>query len=190
MRQILNVLISLITLLQFLSFASSSYIPLQTQNRTIQYDKDTKCTISECGSSFFCSSNSKCNESNFTCECNPGYQSKEDDGIVKCCYQQKNKLTAFLLETFIGFGAGHYYVGKKTLFISKLLIYIVLTITTLIVVLTSCLKRDKYNFNLNFIRSVCILLCGCVFVGWQIIDAVLFMLGGYNDGNGVELYWG
>lgn len=190
MSQMLNVLIIAITFLLLISLSSSSYIPLQFQSKTIQYDKNTLCTVSVCGTNFFCSSTSKCNTSNYTCECDPGYTSKEEDGIVKCCYQQKNKLTAFLLETFIGFGAGHYYVGKTSLFATKLIIYVVLIITTLIVVLTSCLKRDKYNFNLNFIRSVCILLCGCVFVGWQIIDAVLFMLGGYNDSNGVELYWG
>ena len=35
--------------------------------------------------------------------------------IYKCCYKQKSKLTAVVLEFVIGFGLGHFYVGNYTL---------------------------------------------------------------------------
>ena len=177
----LFILISLL----IITVTNSGYIPLQSH--TINYG-DSICQVSECAKTFFCSNFSSCNISEKTCDCDLGYTSKKEDGIVKCCYQQKRRLRAFLLETFITFGAGHYYVGKFKLFIIKLVIYILLILTNVIIVLMGWFKKDKFNFNLNFIRSACLLLCGCTFIGWQIIDAVLFMLGGYNDVNGVELY--
>lgn len=174
----------IITLL-ILTVTNSGYIPLQ--QRSISYG-DSICNVEECANSFFCSSHSRCDTNESRCDCLLGYTSKKEDGIVKCCYKQKQKLKAFLLETFITFGAGHYYVGKFKLFIIKLVIYILLILTNVIIVLMGWLKKEKFNFHLNFIRSACLLLCGCTFIGWQTIDAVLFLLGGYKDVNGVELY--
>ena len=51
--------------------------------------------------------NMDCNETNSSCVCKEHYV----DGEYKFCeYKQKKKqLTAFLLELFVGFGAGHFY---------------------------------------------------------------------------------
>lgn len=59
------------------------------------------------------------------CVCNMGFSSfdietlKSESNIL-CCYKQKSQLKAFLLELFLGFGIGHFYLGNIYLGLFKL----------------------------------------------------------------------
>lgn len=64
-----------------------------------------------CNSSSQCPPNSQClaDGLSYACKCNAGWIDK-DDG--QCNYQQKDKLTAFLLSFFLfAFGAGYFYLA-------------------------------------------------------------------------------
>ena len=70
-------------------------------------------------------------------------------------------------------------------------IYLVLFVSTIIICTNRLrFKREEVenSFLLRIFRTVCFLLCGCTYVGWQMIDSVLFSLGGYTDSNNMELY--
>lgn len=153
------------------------------------------CELEPCGTSGFCASptNATCVEVNdtFECQCAKGFTTSEEDSLYQCCYKQKSSFTAFLLEVFIGFGAGHFYVGNYVMGGIKMGIYLVLFISTIIICTNRLrFKREEVenSFLLRIFRTVCFLLCGCTYVGWQMIDSVLFSLGGYTDSNNMELY--
>ena len=52
-------------------------------------------------------------------------------------------------------------------------------------------QKNRFTSDSNIIikmcRSFCVLACGCTFIIWQMIDSVMFSLGGYSDENGVDL---
>ena len=154
------------------------------------------CILEPCGTQSFCASptNATCAIINSTyseCQCKPGFTTSEEDSLYQCCYKQKSSFTAFMLEVFIGFGAGHFYVGNYWLGGVKLVIYLILFISTIIICTNRLrFKREEVenSFLLRIFRTVCFLLCGCTYVGWQMIDSVLFSLGGYTDSNKMELY--
>ena len=129
--------------------------------------------------------------SNGICKCKEGYTTPKEDKIYQCCYEQKSAKTAFLLEAFLGFGAGHFYVGDNVSYI-KALIYFILFVVFIITIFRVCFRKDKFqtggNFYLRILRSACLIICGCTFIIWQMVDSVMFSLRGYKDKNGVELY--
>ena len=43
------------------------------------------------------------------CQCKNEYGNDKNNSTDKCTYERKKQLTAFLLELFVGFGAGHFY---------------------------------------------------------------------------------
>lgn len=172
-----------------LSVINCSYIPPLLSNSeefVIDYD-DGKCRIMRCKDTSLCSSHSKCGDDG-QCICDKGYTTKEEDGIIYCCYAQKGKYKAFVYEFFLGFGIGHKYIGNESLFYAKFITYIILFITAICFLIQSFFfKSDEISFKMKFIRTVFALLCGCTFVCWQIVDGVMMMMNGYRDKNGVEL---
>ena len=60
-----------------------------------------------------CTTDSNCNNGictkNITCVCNPGFVSYGTNGT--CNYEQKQKLTAFLLSFFVGFYGADWYIS-------------------------------------------------------------------------------
>lgn len=91
-----------------------------------------------------------------SCVCNRGYAtyygaSTEEEGsngktsgIFKyCCYKQKDQFKAFLLEFLIGFGAGHFYLGKIKHAVVKLLIQFSLCVFCCCAGFIGCLRKTK-----------------------------------------------
>lgn len=153
------------------------------------------CVVSACGTDSFCAlgNNGTCVEveQTFQCQCKKGFTTSAEDSLYQCCYKQKSSVVAFLLEIFLGFGVGHFYVGNIYFGIVKCVLYCILFISIIII----CIRRFRFkgqdidnSFLLKLFRTVCFLLCGCTYVAWQMIDSVLFSLGGYNDANGMPLY--
>jgi hypothetical protein len=92
------------------------------------------------------------------CECNMGYTSFDIDVLktsntIKCCYQQKGQLTAFLLEMFIGFGVGHFYIGNLYFGALKLVIQIFLCTLFWCVTYFACNREHTFQTSENEINN-------------------------------------
>ena len=168
----------------------------------IRSDESICLPTSVCGNEkTLCSANGYCfynvnsvitDKGNFTdihCICNKGYSSLSGE-TIKCCYSKKSQFIAFLLETLVGFGAGHFYIGNNSVAIIKLISITSLVCSCCIISICLCYKTEKvietpqlkYKI-LNFIYISSILL----WLGWQLFDMILFGLNVYTDGNQQEL---
>ena len=92
------------------------------------------------------------------CECNMGYTSfditqlKSSNNIL-CCYKQKGQLTAFLLEMFLGFGIGHFYIGNYYFGALKLVVQVFLCILFWCVTYFACNREHTFETNSNEINN-------------------------------------
>ena len=152
-----------------------------------------ECTLIPCGDSFCSTSGGICEntESGKVCKCKEGYTTPEEDEFYNCCYKQKSSLIAFILEACLFFGIGHFYVGNKKIGITKAIIYGILLIFSLIICCRRFFRKNRYVSDSSIITRIfkifCILACGCTFIIWQMIDSVMFNIGGYTDDKGVKL---
>ena len=152
-----------------------------------------ECQVSVCGNVFCATSpNGKCIES--SCVCENGYISTlNETKAVRCCYKQKNALTAFFLEFFVSFGAGHFYYGGTTYGVVKCTIYVIFLGIILFVVLKTFIdkrkkEREETSNLFRIFRIISLILISFTYICWQMIDSILILLGGYTDKNGKPLY--
>ena len=163
-----------IILICFLIFSSFSFIKSN--------DDETKKNLIVCNK-YTCPKNrGECNEEN-ECVCIKGYDSVDDLslGDFYCNYKKKSKLIAFLLEFVLGFGSGHFYMGKTVLATIKM-IYTSIT----------CLLFCQYHSirKITELKRFAVPLERGLLVGWaiwQILDGILISFNFYKDGNGYEL---
>jgi len=107
------------------------------------------------------------NETNFEsrCECNIGFSSydidvlKLEDSTTYCCYEQKSQFNAFLLEIFLGFGIGHFYIGDIKYGLIKFFLQLFLCFAFCCLIYRACnhehtivinlddLKKEEYKIN-------------------------------------------
>ncbi|MCQ2818002.1 MAG: hypothetical protein MJ252_12120 [archaeon] len=144
----------------------------------------------------------------FTCLCNRGYTTvnKDDYESVFCCYKQKEQFYAFVLELIPMIGLGHLYAGRKTNFIVKICICLVLGVAYVI----CCIliryfyrkrieqmktqndpnnSKDPNNLEgIEVIINVIKIACMVIIIIFQIWDLLHFALNSYKDGNDVSLY--
>ena len=98
-------------------------------------------------------------------------------------------MTAFYLELFLSFGIGHFYVGNLLSGIVKLLSYVIIIGSAIVIVIIERRRKELIvSFHFHTMKIAVFLLLGFIYVGWQMVDCVLFTLGSYTDGNGVDLY--
>ena len=92
------------------------------------------------------------------CVCNMGYSSfdietlKSESNIL-CCYQQKSQLKAFLLELFLGFGIGHFYLGKYYFACLKLGLQVSTCISLWCIVYFACNREYSIEVHPNEINN-------------------------------------
>ena len=128
--------------------------------------------------------------SNNICVCEDGYTTInnnkiKNDGIF-CNYILKSRYIAFLLEFFFPIGAGHFYSGKTILACIKLGMFVVLIISSILVL--CCKSKNRFNANPGAITlTILILLCILGIFFMQIFDLIGYAFGIYLDGNGVEM---
>ena len=83
------------------------------------------------------------------CECFIGYSSYDVNVLksngINCCYKQKSQLTGVLLEMFIGFGAGHFYMGRYIYGIIKLLVQLFLCFVFWCVTYFACNREHTFE---------------------------------------------
>ena len=148
-----------------------------------------ECTLIPCGNSFCSIIGGICEEE--ICKCKKYYTTPKEDEFYNCCYKQKSAIKAFLLEAILFFGLGHFYVGNNKLGIIKAIVYTILFLFTLVICIRRIYQKNRFvidsNIFIKMFKTLCVLSCGCTFIIWQMIDSVMFCLGGYTDGKGVKL---
>jgi len=132
--------------------------------------------------------NQNCNEVIKHCECKSHLTTFPIDNIEKCNYIRKSKLTAFLLEAFITWGAGHFYLHNFDYAIPKVLFWAILYI---FVILFKAISVDDEEKNKSNPIRIMLLVFGSVFlcgmILWYIVDLILIGSDYFKDGNLVDL---
>ena len=130
------------------------------------------------------------------CFCKYGFSSSpisyDNIEIKYCNYPQKLYLFAFVIETVVGFGIGHLYVGRiihgTIKFTFSFIIWII--IQSLAIVKTQLQEEENQNVNNTLKQGVSYLfytLRSLIYL-WQLIDGLLFYCLYYKDGHGISLY--
>lgn len=160
---------------------------------------------SKCNGSIPCSENGHCfydlklvfnsefdqNSDPFiNCICDKGYTDDPKLPSIKCCYKKKSQFAAFLLETILGFGVGHFFIENYTLGVIKLCFQVTACCSCCLIGFCFCYKSNKHNeepSNKQIFLNIAFLSGILIYMIWQTVDLVLFGINFYKDGNGVEL---
>jgi hypothetical protein len=189
----------LITFLNFLKI-----LQIKCQNTQSVFIPNFCLAASNC-SGVPCSQNGNCfidifkyyNNSNkdvaTECRCHVGWNSNVDSE-VKCCYPQKLQTFVFLMECTLGFGTGHFYMGKYTIAIIKFCISFILTCFICVFGFLHCYREGEYGIEVsshsrktNRFSFYIFLVSLCFYIIGHVTDLVLIGLNFYLDGNGQEL---
>lgn len=126
--------------------------------------------------------NMNCEQDLHNCTCKEGYISdvRNNFTYAYCSFEQKKQLTAFLLEFFLGFGAGHFY--RKAYLMAGLKlgafvfsIYVLLSFYCMAIDSTNC--SDCSVFLVTVIYGAYSLGIGF----WYVFDLVYFAKNNYQD---------
>ena len=139
-----------------------------------------------------CSGFGACNDDKTDCICSTGHLTYPQDSPFKCNYTQKKQLVAFLLELFLGFGAGHFYSERMTFAGLKLAAFLFgIYIICLFPISAKCIS-DRCDSDYLVIAVSCFYYCCAVGLAfWFIYDLVMFGMNKYLDGLDLPLLpWG
>lgn len=127
-----------------------------------------------------------CNSNN-TCVCKNGWITYGNNGL-NCDYQQKDWLTALLLQIFLGgFGAANFYTNNIKYAIPQLLIGISGLFVPCILGCVMCCRRKGKFVGLSILITF-IVLCSLVTIAWWIADVVRYATNVVPDANNIPLY--
>ena len=148
---------------------------LGEENKTIYYDCSDEKKI-DCATE-----NMKCNLDFTNCTCKDGYITYKDSKYCEL-HQKKKQLTAFLLELFVGFGAGHFYRHHYLMASLKLVafvfgIYVICLFPLTAKCVTDCCDSDC----LVVLVSILFYLYALGLAVWYIWDLVYFAKNKYKD---------
>ena len=165
---------TLYTLL-LISISINISLSLRHHNSNKEYTKITKKIMPDselCNEQNCPIDRGTCSGENF-CFCFDGYISTYESSTL-CDYAQKDRTLYFLLEFILGFGIGHFYIGKYIYASIKLFVYCSL-------LGVYCWKFynkkgiDNARIRLFIWLNICI---------WQFLDGCFIFRGVYMDGNG------
>ena len=119
------------------------------------------------------------NSSNTSCLCKENYV----DGDKYCQFKQKKKqLTAFLLELFVGFGAGHFYRHHYLMASLKLVAFVFgIYVICLFPLTAKCVTDFCDSDCLVVLVSILFYLYALGLAFWYIWDLVYFGKNKYKD---------
>jgi TM2 domain-containing membrane protein YozV len=139
-----------------------------------------------------------CKEGSYSqCMCKPGYVTEDlyknnyNNETQRCNYKQKKQLTSFLLELFVGFGAGHFYRGKYLMASLKLVAFLFgIYIICLFPITAKCISDCCDSDCLVVLVSIFFYLAACGLATWFIFDLVYFGKNKYKDKHDIPLqHW-
>ena len=173
-----------------ISSVNSSEAPSSQNIRNLEDETDepkttidkVNCTNKTCNMDHIKCENETTNEN---CVCEKGYYPNFDNklkGVKFCELEQKNQLTAFLLELFVGFGAGHFYRHHYLMASLKLVaffigIYLICLFPLTAKCVTDCCDSDC----LVIVISIFFYLYALGLAFWYIWDLVYFGKNKYPD---------
>jgi len=137
-----------------------------------------------CNNTEDCSNNGLC--SNNQCHCFSGYITHES--VVGCNYRQKSRLTAFMLELFLGeFGAGWFYLDRNEFAIP--VIVLTLFLVCCVAPLYKTLKSEHVDEDtLKMSCTMCLyLLILLTVLGFWLHGVIVTGNGDAKDSNGVSV---
>ena len=173
-----------------ISSVNSSEDPSSQNIRNLEDETDepkttidkVNCTNKTCNMDHIKCDNETTNEN---CVCEKGYYPNFDNklkGVKYCELEQKNQLTAFLLELFVGFGAGHFYRHHYLMASLKLVaffigIYLICLFPLTAKCVTDCCDSDC----VVIVISIFFYLYALGLAFWYIWDLVYFGKNKYPD---------
>ncbi|MCQ2820949.1 MAG: TM2 domain-containing protein [archaeon] len=106
--------------------------------------------------------NTNCTDYGQICECKKEFATKEGAEVF-CEYKRKKQLTAFLLELFVGFGAGHFYRGEYLMASLKLAaflfgIYIICLFPLTVKCFDSCCESDCCIILISIVNKIFLII--------------------------------
>jgi len=123
-----------------------------------------------------------------TCICNKYYAHfLLNSGEISCSYKRKNQMIAFLLEFFIPFGAGHFYLGNIALGIIKLSFMLCLPIIFIFMNYTCGNFNSRRFISKPFLWDKLFVFYMISLLLWVFFDIVNISLMKYTDSNGVQM---
>jgi TM2 domain-containing membrane protein YozV len=163
---------------QFNSFGVDPYLQYYSEEDQFFYVRNIKCAMNNCPPPSFCMDDK-------TCKCGEGHANvllPDMPFQFYCQYRQKQQIVAFLLETFLSLGIGHFYSGRVNFGLIKLIV----GLSPLILMCCSiCWKGNEAGGCLVLSSTLT-----CAYLIWQIIDIINFATNSYKDGHGVPLeHW-
>ena len=131
-----------------------------------------------------CTSDDDTNEKK--CVCLDSHATYPENSEKQCNYKRKKQLTAFLLEFFVTYGAGHFYTKNYKLAIPKLVVFVVFY--CLFIVLRIISKAREESKVASLIICITALVCLVGMLCWQLYDLIQFGRNKHKDGNGIKLF--
>ena len=152
------------------------------EKRLLEEEADKNETYINCTQETCELDHMNCKENNPEyCICKEEYASIKSNPL-KCSIQRKKQLTAFLLELFVGFGAGHFYRHHYLMASLKLVafvfgIYIICLFPLTAKCVTDCCDSDC----LVVLVSIIFYLYAAGLATWYIFDLVYFGKNKWKD---------
>jgi hypothetical protein len=129
------------------------------------------------------------NGTEYDCVCNEFFATFPENNTLKCNYERKKQSVAFILETLVTYGAGHFYCENYQFAVPKMFFWILSY--CLFIFLRNIIKSGEEQNTTVFIISLVACLFLTIMFAWQLADMVLYGLNIYMDGNNIELLpWG
>ena len=152
------------------------------EKRLLEEEADKNETYINCTQETCDLDHMNCKENNLEyCICKEDYASIKSEP-KKCSIQRKKQLTAFLLELFVGFGAGHFYRHHYLMASLKLVafvfgIYVICLFPLTAKCVTDCCDSDC----LVVMVSIIFYLYAAGLATWYIFDLVYFGKNKWKD---------
>jgi uncharacterized membrane protein (Fun14 family) len=152
------------------------------EKRLLEEETDKNETYINCTQETCDLDHMNCKENNLEyCICKEDYASIKSEP-KKCSIQRKKQLTAFLLELFVGFGAGHFYRHHYLMASLKLVafvfgIYVICLFPLTAKCVTDCCDSDC----LVVMVSIIFYLYAAGLATWYIFDLVYFGKNKWKD---------
>ena len=168
-----------------------SFSPYVLESEYITQPRFLSSTPFQCNSTSFCSNNGECSNDKTSCKCDAFYTTFPTDNAYQCNYEQKSRLTAFLLQFFIC-GSGQMYLGNISHGIPQFLFTYCAGIIAcfLSCCCIACLPKKKSDTVAasGACSGIVIGLIVIAFGAWTLADAIMIALGQINDSNGAPTY--
>lgn len=129
---------------------------------------------------------------NGNCKCDDGYETHPSNNLPQCNYKQKNRLTVFLLQLFIGevSGAGFFYAGRVSLALGQILLFwigLMYICCTYCAIAVCCSENESSAQCFLCTNTFLYVLWGFAVIAFWFVGWILPISENFKDGNGVPL---